>query len=86
MEEYESIIKSPDSAFRYSMLGRLQRDCEYYLGYGGRSKKVLWTLDEKEQIALMKELWKSFDSTEKPVWLTWEEIVAYEKRIEGANL
>lgn len=34
----------------------------------------------------MKELWKSFNSTEKPEWLTWEEIVAYEKRIEGDNL
>ncbi|MBV6274251.1 hypothetical protein KVP09_15245 [Alcaligenaceae bacterium CGII-47] len=27
--------------FEYPLPGRLQQDCEYYLGHGNRSKKIL---------------------------------------------
>lgn len=77
MEEYKSILQA-DESYRYQMLGRLQRDCEYYLGNGSRSKRVLWALDEEEQIALMKKLWKTFSKEGKPVWCTWDTILGYE--------
>lgn len=77
----EEIWKDP--TFNYLMLGRLQSDCEYYLGHGNRSPKVLWALDEKEHIDEMKRLWNELD--EKPDWLSMEEILDYEKQMMKTN-
>lgn len=77
MTVYEEILQS-DEKFRYQLLSRLQSDCNYYLGYGNRSKNALWAENEKEQIEVMKELWKSFTDDEKPEWLTWNDILNYE--------
>ena len=65
--------------FNYQLLARLQMDCEYYLGCGNRDKKHLFCLDEQEQIAKMKELYNGF--SEKPEWLSFEQILGYEKAI-----
>ena len=65
--------------FDYMLLGRLQADCDYYLGYGCRSKKHLWAEDEAQQIAKMKELYESLPV--KTEWLTWEQILEYEKKM-----
>lgn len=65
--------------FEYMLLGRLQTDCDYYLGNGGRSKRYLWADDEVRQIAKMKELYESLPV--KPEWLTWEQILGYEKKM-----
>ncbi|WP_088510978.1 LPD11 domain-containing protein [Burkholderia ubonensis] len=62
--------------FNYQLLARLQQDCEYYLGFGHRAKKHLWAGDEAEQIQKMKELYEGF--SEKPEWLTLEDIERYE--------
>lgn len=62
--------------FNYQLLGRLQQDCEYYLGHGCRTKKHLWAGDEAEQIAKMRELYNGF--SEKPQWITLEKIAEYE--------
>lgn len=62
--------------FDYMLLGRLQRDCEYYLGHGNRAKKHLWAGEEAEQIAKMKELFNGFKV--KPEWITLEKIEQYE--------
>ena len=67
--------------FRYMMLSRMKQDCDYYLGYGNRSTNQLWAGDEKAQIENMKALWNSFPEEDKPEWLTWEELLAYEERI-----
>jgi NAD(P)H-flavin reductase len=72
-----------DKRFNYQMLSRLQQDCEYYLGYGYRCKKHLYYKDEQEHIDEMKKLYNSFSDDEKPEWLTWEEIEAYEKQMIG---
>lgn len=61
----------------YMMLNRLQADCKYFLGYGGRCNKHLWAGNVKDQIAEMKRLWNILP--EKPEWLTYEEIEEYEK-------
>lgn len=70
---------SAEQKFNYMMLDRLRSDCEYYLGYGNRQTSRLWAGGEKEQIAKMKELYNGFPDDEKPEWLTYEQILEYEK-------
>lgn len=84
IEEQKDIFQADDS-FRYQMLSRLKQDCEYYLNYGNRTKKHLWAGDEADQIEMMKELWKSFKEDEKPEWLTWDELLDYEKALMGGQ-
>lgn len=67
--------QNPDAG-NYLLLGRLQQDCEYYLGNGNRAKKHLWAGDEVEQIKKMKDLFASL--AQKPEWITAEEIARYE--------
>jgi hypothetical protein len=59
------------------LLDRLKQDCEYYLGFGNRSKKALWGENETVQIQQMKRIWNSFPEEDKPEWLTWEDIEDY---------
>jgi len=66
-------------AFEYQLLGRLQQDCEYYLGAGARNTKHLWALDEALQIEKMKELYEML--TIKPEWITMDDIKAYEDQM-----
>lgn len=74
-------FESKETRFQYQMLGRLLADCEYYLGWGNRDTERLWAKDEKEQIEEMKKIWNIISEDKKPKWLTWEQIVAYEKKI-----
>lgn len=74
-------ILKRDDKFRSQLLGRLQSDCEYYLGFGNRSVNRLWANDVKDQIETMKSLHNSFEVNEKPEWLTWEEILEYERKM-----
>jgi hypothetical protein len=68
-----------NNTFKYQMLSRLQMDCDYYLGNGNRHTKFLWADNEKDHIQEMKDIYNSLDK--KPEWLTWEEILQYEKRM-----
>ena len=70
--------------FEYAMLDRLRMDCEYFLGYGGRSVAVLYYHDIKTHIEHMKQLWNAFPEDEKPKWLPWEKILEYEKQMSEA--
>jgi len=74
-------ILSREESFRYQMLSRLKSDCDYYLGYGNRNHKNLWSGDEREQIEIMKAIWNSFSLEEKPEWLTLEKIEKYENEM-----
>jgi len=65
--------------FNYMMLDRLRCDCDYYLGCGNKSKKRLCYEDEQKHINEMKKLYNSFPDNEKPEWLTYEQILDYEK-------
>ena len=49
-----------DLKFRYMLLGRLQADCEYYLGFGNKSPHRLWAGSEKTQIEYMTKIHDSF--------------------------
>lgn len=81
VKKMEDILKG-DNRFKYIMLGRFQRDCEYFLGFGGRSLKHLWSGNVKTHIQNMKDIWNSFSSDEKPQWLTFEKILEYEKDMD----
>lgn len=70
---------SQEERFNYMMLDRLRSDCNYYLGFGNRNARSLWAKDEKEQIEEMKKLYNSFPDDKKPEWLTYEEILEFEK-------
>lgn len=74
-----------DNQFSYMMLSRLQMDCDYYLGYGNRSEKVLWAGNVDDHIAEMKKLWNSLPKNEKPEWLTMNDILDYEKKMKSDN-
>ena len=65
--------------FNYQMLDRLKSDCEYYLGYGNRNAKKLWAGEEQKHINEMKKLHNNFNEDEKPEWLTYCQILDYEK-------
>lgn len=65
--------------FEYMLLGRMRSDCEYYLGYRNRSNSRLYGNDPKQHIDRMKELWKVFPADKKPEWLTWEQLLNYER-------
>ena len=73
------VVCDADSYFHVQLLGRLQMDCDYYLGHGGRAKKHLWAGDEAAQIQKMKELYAAF--TVKPRFMTMEIIEWYEKQM-----
>ena len=74
----DSFPKNPYE-FQYMMLSRLQSDCEYYLNYGNRCTGHLYYHNESKQIAAMKKLWNEFPDDGKPEWLTWKQILEYEK-------
>jgi hypothetical protein len=67
--------------FRYMMLDRLRQDCNYYLGYGGRNPSNLWAGDEKKQIQTMKDIWTTFPTEDTPEWLTWDDILEFERKM-----
>lgn len=72
---------SNEKKAQYQMLGRLKSDCDYYLGFGYRNPDRLWAGTEMNQIKEMKTLWFGFSEAEKPEWLTWEQILDYEKQM-----
>ncbi len=78
-------ILQRDLTFRYQLLGRMQSDCEYYLGYGNRNERRLWAGNVKLHIKLMAELHGSFKEEEKPKWLTLDEIMAYGEKMAVAE-
>lgn len=77
------MTKTGEDTFNYQLLGRLQQDCDYYLGHGNRAKKHLWAGDEAEQIKKMKDLYASFQ--EKPEWITPAAIERYEAEMVGTG-
>lgn len=71
-----------DYKFEYMLLNRLQCDCNYYLGHGGRNAgHCLWAHDEQKQIDKMRELYDLLPV--KPEWLTREQIDEYAARMNA---
>lgn len=78
---FESFLNE-GTEFDYMMLNRLQSDCDYFLGHGNRSERVLHQGSVDKQIAEMKKIWNSLK--EKPEWLTMEQIEDYENQMKKA--
>lgn len=78
--DFSDILKT-EPGFRYRLLGRMQSDCEYYLHHGNRFAGHLWAHDESDQIKAMEALWDSFPDTEKPEWLSRDQIRSYGVRM-----
>lgn len=76
---YEENVKTRPLDFQYMLLSRLQADCKYYLGNGGRNDKHLFMLDPVEQIWLMNDIHHGLK--EKPEWLSLDEIAAFESQM-----
>lgn len=77
--------KTYEARFRYMMLSRMKQDCDYYLGYGGRSANHLWAGNEFNQIMNMKALWETFKPENNPEWLTKDELKDYASQM-GVDL
>lgn len=73
----KSILQN-DETFRYQLLGRMQTDCNYFLGNGNRLDKFLWAGNVESQIAYMKALYNSFPDDKKPEWISLVDINNYE--------
>ncbi|MBQ9655943.1 MAG: hypothetical protein IJV38_07970 [Prevotella sp.] len=62
----------------YMMLSRMQADCKYYNSAEHFNRAHCSTI--KQTIESMKEIWKKFPEDLKPEWISWEEIIEYEKK------
>ena len=76
---FENQYSEDVNKFNYMMLSRLKGDCEYYLLHGNKNKKHLYYPDEQKHIDEMKMIHRNFADDEKPEWLTYDQILAYEK-------
>ena len=83
----EFVVLTPfvknNKRFEYMMLSRLKSDCDTHLNI---ENKYAYRLAESARAGIikeMKDLWNSFGDNEKPEWLTWEQILEYEKKICG---
>lgn len=81
MSESEEFMKG--HSFEYQMLGRLQSDCEFYLGHGNRNARRLWAGNEEDQIREMMKIYSELE--EKPVWISKEKIAKYAEEM-GVSL
>lgn len=76
----DSILKHSDE-FKYQLLGRMQTDCNYFLGAGNHAEKFLWAGNVPEQIAYMRAIYNSFPDNKKPEWISLADIDEYEKKM-----
>ena len=72
--------QEPQQTMEYRLLDRLKSDCDYFLGGGNRSPKQLWAGDVQLQIKKMRQLYDAL--SEKPEWLTPEQIDQYEAAMQ----
>ena len=75
---YEDVLSRPDD-FRYMMLDRFIRDCEYYLQ--NPNQKHLWSGDAISHADNMLELYNSFPEDKKPEWLSRDKLTEYRKEL-----
>jgi hypothetical protein len=81
-ERAEDHLLSTKIILDYMTLGRLQIDCEYFLGYGYKNPKYLQQCNVDRQIEEMKRIWNNFPENEKPEWISMEDINNYEKKMK----
>lgn len=74
----EKELEEEKYKFDYMMLSRMQMDCKYYdKNSFGRAHAST----PEQYIAEMKRLWNKFPEDLKPEWISWEDILEYEKKL-----
>lgn len=63
--------------FTFDMLACMKSDCDYYLGHGHASNKVLLGKDPYNHCNEMERLLLSIPEEERPLWLTKNDIGLY---------
>ena len=69
----------------YRMLARYKADCEYFLGCGNGREENLYFKHVNTHCDEMKKLWESFAESEKPEWLTLNQIEEYRKKMSATK-
>jgi len=67
---------------KYQLLGRMKSDCEYYLRAGAKQTSCLWGKSVDVHLKCMKELLFSIPLGDRPEWLTYPDIEAFDKQID----
>ena len=78
--ECENPYKVHPRSGDYMLLSRLQGDCKYYINCNGCSKNNLWS-DIDTILNEMESILKSFQSEDKPEWLTDSEFEELKKKV-----
>lgn len=73
-----------DTKYKHQLLDRLRSDCEYFLNAGNRQPSKLWAGSVPAQLDAMRRLYDSFPESERPEWLTAEQIEDYARRMTEA--
>lgn len=84
MIKITQFVKEIGTVNRYSLLGRLKSDCEYFLGYGNRFERCLWAGNVSDHIWCMKVLYYLLPINGKPEWLSMTDILNYEKQMKSS--
>ena len=73
-----------ENKFNYMLLSRLQSDCDGFLSPRDcryKDPNIIWGGNVADHIAKMKELWNAIPEVVKPQWISWEQILDYEKKM-----
>jgi len=72
-----------EGEYSYMMLGRYKSDAESFINSPTQkgSERNLYFGNVNEHISEMKKLWNVIPETEKPEWLSYDEILDYEKQM-----
>lgn len=74
-------LPTESERFNYMMLDRLRCDCETHLNIWNKYSRKLSKEQRKSTIEEMKNIYNSFSDDKKPEWLTWNQILEYEKQM-----
>lgn len=80
----KDFISNYSDEFRYQLLSRLEMDCKYFLGAGGRAVKHLYCGNISDHIQMMKDLYDSFEN--KPDWITMDDINSYADQMRSRHI
>lgn len=76
----EPYRRSPN-AYQYMLLDRIRQDCNYFLGNGNGYEPHLYGGSVEAACNAMEEIFFSLPDSEKPEWISLEDILEYRKEM-----